>query len=226
MPAFGKDWRDFPFLWSLIPLSSWVRTAQYTLDFVRGTLEKANFDQSKIEELIKQKSDAFAREAPNRIPSMACVAVCLWTAGFQIDLKNLRMAGPNQIEGLTMDDRVREQARLIDQKTKFDTRNAWPNFKVEYSDEVREVFNTTPGLAIKDTFKNQWAVMNGPAIAAVHSVYDIQVSQEQVCQFKRLRALDPDWYDKANAVATFVLMQQRLNNDPNAFKRNEEQITT
>lgn len=206
-----------PFLWSLIPIQAWVATAQRILVFVRDSLVKGSFEQGKIDELVKQNSNKFASEAPNRISSMACIALCFWRTGIEFDNHLLR------IKGLTIDDRDRELTRLIYQKSKFDTRYTWPNFKVDFNDKVREILNTTPDLVIQDTHANQWAVLNGPAIAAIHTVYGFPVSMDQICQFKRLRALDPEWYDKANAIATFLLIERRFNENENAFKiENEE----
>lgn len=223
-PQNARLWHRFerlPFLWSLIPLSTWINTAEKTLRFLSDIYSKANFEQSKVEKEIKDKIDLFAKEAPNRNPSMVCVVAALWSAGFEFDSRHLRMIGPNQIEGLTLQDRQQELSRRIDQGRS----RGWPVFEIQTSDEVMDIFWSTPDLNLDVAILNA-NVLNGPAIAAIHSVYDIGVSESQIRQFKWLRALDPDWYDKANAVATFILMQRRLNENPDAFKCNKEQLTT
>lgn len=228
-PCNARLWQRFeqlPFLWSLIPLQAWITSAKRTLAYVRSSLEKADLKQSTIDDLVRQHLNTFAAEAPNRVPSMACVSLCFWRTGFELDPRCLRIGGDNQLEGLSLDDRVREHARLIDQKTKFDTRSTWPNFKVDFCKEVREIFNSTRNLPIRDTFANQWPVLNGPAIAAVHTVYGFPVSMDQIFQFRRLRALDPEWYDKANAIATFLLLQRRLHEDEDAFSSVDEETNT
>lgn len=226
-PHKARLWQRFerlPFLWSLIPIQAWLNTAESAMTFVRRSLVNANLEHSEIDQLVRQYANRFAAEAPNRIPSMSCVVLCFWRTrmGFDFDPQHLRIAGNDQLEGLSLEDRDREQTRLIDQKSKADTRFTWPNFRIDFDETVREIFNSTRQLPIRDTFKNQWAVLNGPAIAAVFTVYGFPVSKKQVCQFKRLRALDPEWYDKANAIATFLLMQRRFNEETNPFHIAEE----
>ena len=70
----------------------------------------------------------------------------------------------------------------------------------------------------EESFKNQWAVLNGPGIAAVKAVHGDGLSSKDITEYKRLRALDPDWYDIANAVAMTILLDRRFRTEANYLK--------
>jgi hypothetical protein len=214
-PGNARQWQRFeelPFLWSLVPIKAWIATALRCLQFVKLRLEAAEIDSATINHTIRKSTNDFAAEAPNRAPSLACVLMCMYRIGsFDIMPTLLRP------QGLDIATRQIEHARLVSHHDRFDTRSTWPNFKLEVSDDVRGIFNATHNLGILESHKNQWAVLNGPAIAAIHSVYGFPVTLEQIIQFKRLRALDTEWFDKANAIAMYMLIKQRFIEDENCF---------
>jgi hypothetical protein len=151
---------------------------------------------------------------------MACMAGWMSAFGFRFDPSLLRPMG------MAISDRDVEYARLLryhDRFEDYDTRTTWPNFRIDVTDEVRALFNSTPNLSMY-THKNQWAVVNGPAIAAVHSVYGFPVTPNQVRQFKLLRAVDADWYDKANVVAMNLLLDRRFKEDNTCFQTDNEPV--
>ena len=137
---------------------------------------------------------------------MSCVAACLFHADL-VDPLLLRLVG-------TMErDRDLALASLFQRNDRLDTRATWPDFRINLCDVTRELLNTTPGLLNRETHKNQWAIINGPAIAAIHSVYDIPVSSGQIRDFKRLRSLDSEWFDAANLYAMHHLANRRIQED-------------
>ncbi|MFM2218802.1 MAG: hypothetical protein RL240_3120, partial [Planctomycetota bacterium] len=99
----------------------------------------------------------------------------------------------------------------------FDTRSTWPSFRIDCSKDERDHLRTA-GLMFEtskeESFKNQWAVLNGPGIAAVKAVHGDGIDSKDIIEYKRLRALDPDWYDIANAVAMSILLDRRCKSEP------------
>ncbi len=61
-------------------------------------------------------------------------------------------------------------------------------------------------------------------IAAVKAVYGEGIPAGDVLEYKRLRALDPDWYDIANAVAMTILLDLRCTSETNYLKKLVESI--
>jgi hypothetical protein len=78
---------------------------------------------------------------------------------------------------------------------------------------------------IEDGFRNQWAVLNGPGIAAVKAVYGDGLGASEVAEYKRLRALDPDWYDTANAVAMSILLHHRCDSEKGYLSKLVESVS-
>lgn len=210
-----------PFLWSLIPVQTWINAASRCRDHVRHALEGRGLGDTTISDWVARQPNKFAEEAPNRCPTMCCILMALWRAGFQFDPKYLNGTPDGGIKGLSLLDRQQEHARLLSQHTKYDTRDAWPEFKLEYSEQVAQILRETDDLLIKGSLKNQWVILNGPAVAAVYSAFGFPVTDALVKQFKRLRATDAEWYDKANAIATLMLMQRRYSENPNTYIVNE-----
>jgi hypothetical protein len=118
----------------------------------------------------------------------------------------------------TLDIRTREHTRLISHHDRFDTRSTWPNFPIECTQDAKDHLRSA-GLMFETSkeegFKNQWGVLNGPGIAAVKAVYGDGLHSKEITEYKRLRALDPEWYDIANAVAMKILLERRCNSDRN-----------
>jgi hypothetical protein len=117
----------------------------------------------------------------------------------------------------TLATRTREHTRLISHHDRFDTRSTWPNFRILCNQDERDLLRSS-GLVYDDIFPNQWPVLNGPGIAAVKAVHGAGLTAEEIPDYKRLRAVDPDWYDIANAVAMFVLLDRRFKAEPNYLR--------
>lgn len=214
-PHRERLWRRFeqlPFLWSAIPIRGWLATAARCWAFAHSRMTENGMDTEQVDLLIGQARDRFVKEAPNRSPQMASVILAMFASDrfgilFSESLQQL-------IGRFTLDIRTREHTRLISHHDRFDTRSTWPNFRIDCNQEERDILRSAR-LMIEDGFKNQWAVLNGPGIAAVRAVYGYGLRADDVSEFKRLRALDPEWYDIANAVAMSVLLNRRCTAEPN-----------
>lgn len=217
---FWQRLEQLPFLWSLVPINSWVKAAKKIRDDFKLKLEKNGIEDALVCKLLKDWANEFARNAPMHCSGVYCVLMALWRAGFEFDPELLNATPDGRIRGLSLSDRQLEHTRLISQHTRFDTRYTWPNFKLGHSAEVSSILRSTKDLLIKGSLENQWVVLNGPAVAAIYTTHEFELSDELVRQFKRLRATDAEWYDKANAVATLILMSRRYEEDVNVYQGN------
>lgn len=198
---------ELPFLWSLVPVSAWVTCASRILNYFRGRMASIGLTEEQIRPVVESKTVAFATSAPDRNPAMSCIASCLFHADL-VDPQLLKLVGTTQR------DRDLALSSLIQRHKQLDTRQTWPNFKIQQDELTREILNSTPGLLNRDTHQNQWAVINGPTIAAIHSVYEVPISDEQLRGFKRLRSLDSEWFDAANHYAMYHVATRRLKEEP------------
>ena len=84
---------------------------------------------------------------------------------------------------------------------------------------MREILNSTPNLVNRDTHANQWAVINAPAIAAIHSAYGVTPDQKLIRELKRLRSFDTEWFDAANLYAMYHVIDRRTKEDSDWIDR-------
>ncbi len=218
-PHRERLWRRFeqlPFLWSAIPIQAWLTTAARCWAFAHSRMVENGMDAEQVEMLLAQARDRFVKEAPNRSAHMASVILAMFASNrFGI----LFSDNLHQLVGrFTLDIRTREHTRLISHHDRFDTRSTWPSFRIDCTQDERDLLRTA-GLMFEtskeESFKNQWAVLNGPGIAAVKAVHGDGLHSKDITEYKRLRALDPDWYDIANAVAMSILLDRRCKSEPN-----------
>ena len=218
-PQRERLWRRFeqlPFLWSAIPIHAWLAAAARCWAFVETRMVENGMEAEQVTMLLTQARDRFVKEAPNRSSHMASVVLAMFASdrfgiSFTESLQQL-------VGRLTLDVRTREHTRLISHHDRFDTRSTWPDFRIDCKQDERDLLRAA-GLMFEtnkeESFKNQWAVLNGPGIAAVKAVYGDGLHSTDITEYKRLRALDPDWYDIANAVAMSVLLGRRCKSEPN-----------
>ena len=218
-PHRERLWRRFeqlPFLWSAIPIHAWLVTAARCWTFVHSRMTENGIDTEQVDKLLGQARDLFIKEAPNRSSHMASVILAMFASNrFSIPFSE----SLQQLVGrFTLDIRTREHTRLISHHDRFDTRSTWPNFPIECTQDEKDHLRRA-GLMFEtskeESFKNQWAVLNGPGIAAVKAVYGDGLHSKEITEYKRLRALDPEWYDIANAVAMKILLERRCNSERN-----------
>jgi len=214
-PKRDRLWRKFeqlPFLWSAIPVKAWLITAARYWSFVKSTLQEQGIDEESADRILKEAQNHFLEEAPNRSEHMTSIVLAMFASNhFGI---NFSESLGVLVGRLTMDVRNREQTRLIASRNKFDSRSTWPNCRVDCSIDERLLLRQFQ-LSIEDSHDNQWAVLNGPSVAAVKAIYGDGLRPDEVIQYKRLRAFDSEWYDIANAVAMNTLLQKRCESEPN-----------
>ena len=212
---FWDSMEQLPFLWSLVPVSSWIRGAQKSIEFVRLKLSSNGIDEAEIRGLIESQKTQFAEVAPARIRGLASILPALHEARIDIPIHLLgRFFDRNPI-----DTRNVEMARLIKQHDRYDTRRSWPNLRLNLPEFMAEKLRRISNLSVQGRFKNEWAMLNAPAIAALHCMYDLEASEELVGQIKRLKGIDPDWFNVANATAMQQIIEHRLNEDSKCFSK-------
>ncbi|MCA9212842.1 MAG: hypothetical protein KDB27_07255, partial [Planctomycetales bacterium] len=208
-PGNARLWQrleELPFLWCLVPVESWITCAFRILNYFRDAMEAAAIPEDQITRVISEKSESFAKLAPDRHPAMACIAACFFHAGL-VPPTLLRMTGTSP------EDYQRSLASLVSRHDKFDSRVTWPNPRLNILPQVREILHSTANLINRDTHANQWAVINAPAIAAVYSTYGLTPDSKLVQELKRLRSFDTDWFDSANHYAMFRVMTRRFDDE-------------
>lgn len=222
-PKEGWLWRrvdELPFLWSMIPIQSWVAAATRRVDFLATRLREAGISEDSIQQQIQKMFQDFAEHAPSQWRGAGCVAACMYASGLDLPSKLIPLEQLMPVaRPALLEQREGEFSRLIADHDKYDTRQTWPRPHLNVSDEVREIAEP---LKITEGHVNQQSVLNAPAIAAVYSVYDIPYPQDLVLKLQQLRGVDPDWFDAANAIAMLILAGNRLTNDCHCFRSTPE----
>jgi hypothetical protein len=205
---------QLPFLWSLVPVTTWIRGAQRSIESVRRILTSIG-EEAEINKLIESQKAQFAEFAPVRIRGLASILAALHEARIDMPIHLLgKFFDRNPSETRNV-----EMARLIKQHDRYDTRRSWPNLRLNISEFTTERLNRIKNLSVQGRFKNEWAMLNAPAIAALYCMYDLEASEELVGQLKRLKGIDPDWFNVANATAMQQIFEHRLNEDSKCFSK-------
>ncbi len=78
---------------------------------------------------------------------------------------------------------------------------------MELDDLVENGLSSINHLKVRDGNPQHWAVLNAPAIAALHSVLSIPANDQLIHHIHRLRGFDFDWFNVANAVAMQAVVE-------------------
>lgn len=217
-PKQGWLWqklKELPFLWSLIPVSAWVAAARRYETFIHERCRIAGFTGEEAKDQFQKRLKDFADGAVLHWRGATCVLTCMHFSGITMPSGVLtpQLLMPNSRDTL-LARRVHEYGRLIDAHDRYDTRQSWPHFWISLNDEIRA---SVSSIEVQDRYPNEWSVLNAPAIAAACGVYDIPCAEALVKQLKKLRGVDPDWFDAANEIAMFIFAGERLAQDPKCF---------
>lgn len=207
---------ELPFLWSMVPVRSWVAATTRYVGFLNDRLQALGCSRDEITSTINTTLDGFSALTPLYSAGMSGVVACLYVSGLDIPLKHvavqqLRPVAANEL--LTR--RQSEMNRLIDEHNRGQqtTQHRWPSPRLPVTPEVHQHL-----MFLQITrFPNEWAVLNAPAIAAIYCVYDIPRPDELVLQLQQLRGIDIAWYDCAFAVALSILAGRRLSENRECF---------
>ena len=212
-PGKARWWERFeelPFLWSLVPIGTWIQTAKQVIAAGRASLANAGVSQPIIDQNVQARIDDFAKNAPLRCPSLSCVvALMKYGTGFPIDDK----AAGNCMACAEIKDLENERRNMVASLERIDGHVRWPDLRLEVSDFVQEKLDEIERLQTTEMMQHQLPVWNAPVVAAVHSVYDIPVASEQLAVFRTLRSFNLPWYENANRIAVHLLAARRFASD-------------
>lgn len=215
----GKPWvwermEELPFLWCLIPIQCWVKAALTIRESQRKLLLQAGLEKEKIDEMLLSQLRRFLEGAVGRPSVLSAAAACLPFADKTIPQdQNFRLLLRNSANSL-LQDREEEKSRLISSHAASDIRTSWPLYEVSLPGEAQA---DAKDLLIDECHDYQKAVLNGPVIAASHSVFGVSVNEKRLSQFQELRGVDPTWFDRCFEITSFILAGRR-------FEKNEQWI--
>jgi|GEM_PF-5350915 len=216
----GKPWvwdrmEELPFLWCLIPIQSWVKAALGIREFQRNLLSEAEVEKARIDDMLLNQLRTFLEGAVGRPSVLSAAAACLPFADPTIPQdQNFRLLLPRSVKEL-LQDREQEKARLIASYAGNDDQASWPLYAVSLPNEA---YPDAKDLLIGECHDYQEAVLNGPVIAATHSVFGVPANGRQLAQFQELRGVDPLWFDRCFEITSFILAGRRFANDPQWIK--------
>lgn len=198
-------WRRFeqlPFLWSFIPVSAWIEAATELWKHSKLKLLENGFDEEQSDSFIDKMQILFVNEAPQQC--MCMFPVIYWIANKFCLGSDVKDSLVNQLQKLQTDFQVlkREKIKML---RGCEALSQCPNFPIDCTDEEMQLLRYASVL-IDYGSQNEWALLNGPAIAALKSLCGQGLKLPEAVEYKRLRALDPTWYDVAFAFAMISLL--------------------
>ena len=136
-PGKARWWDRFeelPFLWSLVPIGTWITTAKQVIAAGKATLSSAGVSQEIIDQNVQGRIDDFAKNAPLRCPSLSCVvALMKYGAGFPID----EDAAGACMACTQIHDLENERRNMLASLGRIDEHVRWPELHPEVSDFVQ-----------------------------------------------------------------------------------------
>lgn len=211
----GRQWvwdrmEELPFMWCLVPVRTWVRAAFLARELQRRRLQSAGMEPSSIDELLREHLRGFLVGAVGRPAVLAAAAACIPFADPSIPQdSNLEWLMP-KLAKRHLEEREQERSRLIAEHSGDNACDLWPQARIEFN-------AVTPvdwrDLLFDDCIDHQRAVLNGPLIAAAHSVFGVSVDEQQLSVLKELRGFDTGWFDRCFELMSFVLAGRRFSKD-------------
>ncbi len=212
-PGKARWWDRFeelPFLWSLVPVGTWITTAKQVITMATTTFSAAGVPQAIIDHHVQGRIDDFAKNAPLRCPSLSCVVGLMkYGAGFPIN----ESAAGDCMACTQIQDIENERRNMVSSLERINDHIQWPELPLEVTDFVQDRLNEVKGLQTTEAMPHQVPVWNAPAVAAVHCVYDIPASDKQLATFRTLRSFNLPWYESANRIAVHLLAERRFGSD-------------
>ncbi|QDT70359.1 hypothetical protein MalM25_33070 [Planctomycetes bacterium MalM25] len=199
---------ELPFLWCLVPIEAWVRATARLMRHRHTQFEQAGLSAELANQHAGLPIANFVDCAWHHHPSAGVVSACLFTAGL-VDKPPTQL----RLSSTDSDYSVGFNA-LVSRHERFDSRQTWPSERPKYGSEARGLLEGTPGLLNTYRYSHEWAVINGPSLAAIHAVYGIPINPSQLTRYQRLRSFDATWFDYAFQLAMIRLIGRRSDEQP------------
>jgi hypothetical protein len=207
--------QSLPFLWALVPILAWIRSALGYVEFLRKSLESA-VSEAQAEEIIENRLKEFLKQGPLRCPALECVGTCLRLFYHE----HLPVSPPNETELARLLPRSRRE--LVDQMEVLRTRlvfehdgDRWPTPQLDVP-EARPYLRVI-GMEPSQGFQKD--VLHAPVVAAACAVFDLRLEPDQVAKLQELRGFDTIWFDEAQRLSMYLLAGCRLREDPRCFEK-------
>ncbi|MFN0018598.1 MAG: STY4851/ECs_5259 family protein, partial [Pirellulaceae bacterium] len=188
----GERWRQLellPFLWSLVPLQSWVNAVQRFQEFMESPA--VNRSSAEVTNVLIH----FKKTAPLRCPSLQCLT------------DYFRKSEARPTDTWTFSDELDKELPCLLGKLIFKHEHAlWPEHLpatfVAAGADAEAV-----GLSVFDEHK---PVVHAPVVAA-RVALGRQVSTESlVAEIQNIRGFDTEWFDQAQRLVMCLMIQRGL----------------
>jgi hypothetical protein len=218
-PCFQVVWEKLerlPFLWALVPLESWLRSARRLLAAHRRVWDQLPDDLRSTYDPTASVRALVARmreHADRRSPFLECTA----------DALSFRLFGDMPETGLLHTAaRDRNSRVLRDRLDEAHNRLRLRNEDRTWPQENLGTLLDRAGVAVGERQDIPWirprkqdtnSVLNAPVVAAAISVLthrDKAVDRETLVSLQGMRSFDAEWFDEAHAVATAMLLTKWL----------------
>ncbi len=212
---FWKFMERLSFLWSLVPLSSWIQAVHRHATYVRGISPTIDLWTPTVQKFVS----CTLRSGQHCMrPILDCLARCndLLPEASYINLDD--RPHPENVTaqlppGFLQNNVVQPLAsRLVDESAN----NTWPTgqhawLNNEHVGHLLEAFGIQHGFLGAGVGYRR-AVICAPLFAAARVAYGhaIDIDKATVRDMIRYRAFDRDWYDEMQSVAVYYLLSRRL----------------
>lgn len=219
-PWFPAAWgrmEELPFLWCLVPVSSWLRAGRLVLERLERTwvgLEEGLKDSFDPKEQLGALVRSIREQAPRRMPSLQCIAdvLAFELLGFAPE-GVLLSAAANPAREPELSRAVEEHRQEMMRRHADREQSDWPNAGLGKLLEAVSVHPQDPLIPwIEPYAPHRNDVLNGPVVSAAVSVLGDRkvLSHEAISCFQRLRGFDSDWFDQVHAIMSARILSRRL----------------
>jgi hypothetical protein len=222
---FWMTMEDLPFMWTIIPLRSWLNAARRLSRWVEATYRDIGWTRRQ---LLSERLEVFRAEAP-RLGSFTSTMLAVLPyliqdappADEHLLLTAKTRQGRAQLRGGLLVAEIQELLRRHpDDHGSSDRR--WPMFRTD------EVLNERPTLRTRFEAHRidcpagagfRRGVLDVPVLAAAMSHAGERPGDAHLRAMRRARAFDEHWFDFAHAFAWTCMLGERLEHDRNALDR-------
>ena len=214
---FASAWsllEELPFLWSMVPVKTWVGAGNCFLASLRRHLEGYSGD---AEAHVRASMTCFLKEAPLRQSGFETLAELMRVGvlGESIEETSyLKMVVSVQGRAALRDLLATSRQALLrahaeDRWPRGPNVASWRRRVEKLPKEIHELWLVAP--------EGVWyraPILNAPAVAAIAAACDIAVERPLIFEVRRLRRFDPQWFDEAYAYMFALAIGALLERDP------------
>lgn len=199
---FQRLWSAFeeaPFLWSLVPISSWVKAARLHFQDIRAVVETTGLSKTlSIAELLSNSIQDFERKAGRECPA---IGLLLYRVSAVIPEAPRPSESACQSGQLALASAAFRQARISEAKNALlHARSAdiWPTADLRSArGRCGLERGSVSGRIGRHEHDFQKSVFEAPAIAAAACALEVTLGRDEIVQLQRLRLFERSWFDEA-----------------------------